>query len=1012
MNLFPAFLIFQVILLFLIDKSNGSTNHRHKSSVTISLNSNWHQTPLYLEACEFLAEENGEFMWNFVDLLYDKLGPDAIGKMSPRDQYDVINELANQILESENKLAVLKFSLSLRAHSPAVAMFNQMANELIRQQSGKLDHCNSFVEINIPQNLEHLFDRFACDVNAFNEIIDGLEKSQAQFTSPFIYKIDHIYPSSFDSSLTVILYGEVGSNSFLNFHKILSQLAQKGKIKYLIRYFIKKQSNSKVSLSGYGVELAIKSTEYKAQDDARVKGEETQSTEALKHEADKPDEIQGFVFSKLKSQNPDYIEKLDEFQTHLYESGKEIANLKVWEMQELSLQATAKVVSIQNNDSLKLLREISQNFPVQAKTLTKISVDSEMKKEIDRNQQIFMQNLNLAPNDAALFINGLYFDAETVDVFTLLNIVKQELKLVEGLHKLVDGDKKRINKLISLDVNSDKHEYQIDIRDGSIVYINDIENDKMYKNWPTSLQDMLRAMYPGMLRNVKRNIFHLIMIIDPSKKEAHDIIKLAESFYIHKAPVRIGFIFAVTPDMSVDGFHDAGVACLEAFNFVSQEKSLYDGLSFLTDVIANVNSDSNEQRDLNPEDVMNIFKKKYKSEDMEMVFGSDSDYDTGRKLAWEFINKTGIGSPIKVLLNGVVLKESYLNAELFEEAVLTEIMKQTNTIQKAIYKGELIDSDNVLDWLMNQKNVMPRLNKLILNTENSLKYLELNHLESSLKSNDYKNMNLKDLQQVFLKTINHISSNDQKCKPVTVWLALNLDTKIGCQTILSALSHLRSSSIYMRIGIIHNKFTKIGQIIEAAISTITKSNHLLNFLTKFITEIYQQYQNEKIDDPFIYAIKFIQQDYADKFKKQYNDLNDQSDVFILHNEFRAKILSIDQDDVATILNGRVIKVPFNQPFSEEDFNLIEKYSMTTFADKILSQLNENEISNANQCSNMLLKISSVLLAFPQSKTRHEVKYASDKHSTLLIQPKHPKLPAINIIVIMDPLTRLEISNFI
>lgn len=38
-------------------------------------------------------------------------------------------------------------------------------------------------------------------------------------------------------------------------------------------FFLQNPSKEKVYLSGYGVELAIKSTEYKAKDDTQVKGE-------------------------------------------------------------------------------------------------------------------------------------------------------------------------------------------------------------------------------------------------------------------------------------------------------------------------------------------------------------------------------------------------------------------------------------------------------------------------------------------------------------------------------------------------------------------------------------------------------------------------------------------------------------------------------------------------------------------------------------------------------------------
>ena len=53
----------------------------------------------------------------------------------------------------------------------------------------------------------------------------------------------------------------------------------------------------KVRLSGYGVELAIKSTEYKAQDDTKVR-EEASGDAAVQ---DQPDDVEGFLFNRLRS---------------------------------------------------------------------------------------------------------------------------------------------------------------------------------------------------------------------------------------------------------------------------------------------------------------------------------------------------------------------------------------------------------------------------------------------------------------------------------------------------------------------------------------------------------------------------------------------------------------------------------------------------------------------------------------------------------------------------------------
>lgn len=62
-------------------------------------------------------------------------------------------------------------------------------------------------------------------------------------------------------------------------------------------FILKERPNKRVRLSGYGVELQMKSTEYKVMDDTQVKLEESASNA----EIDDPDEeIEGLNFFKLK----------------------------------------------------------------------------------------------------------------------------------------------------------------------------------------------------------------------------------------------------------------------------------------------------------------------------------------------------------------------------------------------------------------------------------------------------------------------------------------------------------------------------------------------------------------------------------------------------------------------------------------------------------------------------------------------------------------------------------------
>lgn len=93
--------------------------------------------------------------------------------------------------------------------------------------------------------------------------------------------------------------------------------------------------------------------------------------------------------------------------------------------------------------------------------------------------------------------------------------------------------------------------------------------------------DLLRPTFPGMMRNVRKNLFNLVLLVDPIKPAARDLIKLAESFVVHTAPIRLGLVF----DSRNTGTQEEDYrAILCAFNYYTQNRSTRDALGFLTDV--------------------------------------------------------------------------------------------------------------------------------------------------------------------------------------------------------------------------------------------------------------------------------------------------------------------------------------------------------------------------------------------------------------------------------------------
>ena len=53
------------------------------------------------------------------------------------------------------------------------------------------------------------------------------------------FGVDHHYPGSQNNSLTVVLYGEIGSLEFAEFHQLLKTYAMKGDIDYVLRHYVK-----------------------------------------------------------------------------------------------------------------------------------------------------------------------------------------------------------------------------------------------------------------------------------------------------------------------------------------------------------------------------------------------------------------------------------------------------------------------------------------------------------------------------------------------------------------------------------------------------------------------------------------------------------------------------------------------------------------------------------------------------------------------------------------------------
>ncbi|CAH1979814.1 unnamed protein product [Acanthoscelides obtectus] len=552
-----------LIALFLLKTMcNVDAKKKKTKSVTTLLEAKWGATPLVLETAEYLADENPNFFWDFVSSI-SSLNPPLKTIDNDKSQYETILSHASRLL-TPLQLSVLKLGLSLHIYSPKVQMFKQIAEER------NLPQCSCAADVS---------GKLTCDLEELDRLIEKPQEDKKQMD---LYQVDNHYPGSANRSLAVVLYGELGTDEFAKFHILLRTKAIEGKIDYVIRHYVQDESKKKLRLSGYGVELQMKSTEYKSQDDTEVHQEQN-SDESSQEEEEM--ELEGFDFAKLKKIFPDQKKNLDRFRQFLEESSNELAPLKVWQFQELSLQAAERIMTAPKEETLKIMTNIAQNFPIQAKGLVKTVVKSELKNEMKFNSEIFASNLNVQPSDTALFINGMFYEIDMIDIYGILDVLRQELRIMEGLHKIGIGSK-RMSKLLALDFSDDRtQEFAIDIRDSAISWINDIEHESKYSRWSSSLMELLRPTFPGMIRQIRRNLYNLVLVIDPLDPSAAPVLKLIESFVIHSAPIRVGIVFNVTDSRSVSGLDDPGVAMQCAFNYATQAKDGKSALSLVRTIL-------------------------------------------------------------------------------------------------------------------------------------------------------------------------------------------------------------------------------------------------------------------------------------------------------------------------------------------------------------------------------------------------------------------------------------------
>ena len=255
------------------------------------------------------------------------------------------------------------------------------------------------------------------------------------------------------------VYADIHSPLFGQFHRTVSSTARGGRTSYRLRYRpTVSEQHKPLVVNGYGVELALKRTDYIVIDDRDSEKEK----DAVAVDAVDP--------------------QADSLET------RDLADLKPLSSSELlglGLKASSFIMASQ--DPFDALVKVSQDFPKHSSFISKLNILDEFVVEHRSNREKF-----LPAGYNMIWMNGLQIEERQIDAFALLEQLRQERKLIGSLKDVGLSGAEAVSLIshpaiaqsqVSGEVQ--RYDYRDTLEGGNvIIWLNDIEKDRRYESWP------------------------------------------------------------------------------------------------------------------------------------------------------------------------------------------------------------------------------------------------------------------------------------------------------------------------------------------------------------------------------------------------------------------------------------------------------------------------------------------------------------------------------------------------
>ena len=432
--------------------------------------------------------------------------------VTDRDAYQLAEAYAAARL-SPAAVSLLAASVAAREHAAAVYAHQQFFEETVQLHlPADLAACATLAVANDGHGGAVCVDQHADTDEATAALAPLLAAGAAE--GGVVTTIRHDYNPAATAGPDVVLYGELGTTAFAHAHARLARLADTGKIRYAVRHRALPPAAGAlppVAVAGYGVELAIKSTEYRAIDDSQIAKDDQDAAEVGTVSEDEDDVLPVHLDSP-----------------------------KTLDLAQLSFKAVKRILKA--TDPIAMLRHVAQNLPSTAFALAQAKMPSQAFRA---GVQAQAEALHVLPGH--LWVNGRALsvaDMNDLNPYQLLPLLRHELWVAEELGRAGLTPAEAASFLESRGSGATAAQV-FDVRSDAVVFFNDLRTDDRYANFASHLPQIVQMhlQYHGQMHFLRHNLVTILFVLDPYDVEQVAALARVQTYLNRAVPLRFAALF-------------------------------------------------------------------------------------------------------------------------------------------------------------------------------------------------------------------------------------------------------------------------------------------------------------------------------------------------------------------------------------------------------------------------------------------------------------------------------------